>query len=103
MFTSSQRLLVLVHIHVLVLVDHMHVDCSLLPQGVLHLVLHMLGDRRLVDCVVGVDGSGEDTLAVTVSNRGMIFIIVPLHVRQLATHCMKDGLWCTSVPLFATW
>ena len=44
LLTSSQRLLVLV--------DHMHVDCSLLPQGVLHLVLHMLGNGRLVDRMV---------------------------------------------------
>ena len=60
LFASSQR--------VLVLVDHMHVDCSLLPQGVLHLVLHMLGNGRLVDRVVGVDDSGEDALAVSVGN-----------------------------------
>ena len=60
LLTSSQR--------VPVLVDHMHVDCSLLPQGVLHLVLHMLGNGRLVDRVVGVDGSGEDALAVSVGN-----------------------------------
>ena len=39
---------------VLVLVDHMHVDCSLLPQGVLHLVLHVMGDRRLEDHVVTI-------------------------------------------------
>ena len=79
---------------VLVLVDHMHVDCSLLPQGVLHLVLHILGNGRLedhvvtihnhhyhrhhhhhenrclVDRVVGVDGSGEDALAVSMGNLG---------------------------------
>ena len=92
---------------VLVLVDHMHVDCSLLPQGVLHPVLHMLGDGRLVNRMVRVDGCGEDALAVTVGNlhrnnekvhkdlkrkshRGMIFIFVPLHVRQLATLRKKN-------------
>ena len=62
LLTSSQRLLVLV--------DHMHVDCSLLPQGVLHLVLHMLGNGRLVDRMVGVDGRGEYALAVSVGNLG---------------------------------
>ena len=55
---------------VLVLVDHMHVHCSLLPQRVLHLVLDVLGDRRLVNRVIGVDGGGEDALAVTVGNLG---------------------------------
>ena len=64
--TSSQRVPVLV----LVFVDHMHFGCSLLPQGVLHLVLHVLGDGCLVDRMLGVDGSGEDTLAVTVGNLG---------------------------------
>ena len=83
----------------------MHIGCSLLPQGVLHLVLHLLGNGRLVNRVVRVDGCGEDALAVTVGNlhrnnekvhkerkshRGMIFIAVPLHVRQFATLRKKN-------------
>jgi len=30
----------------------------------------VLGDRRLVNRVIGVDGGGEDALAVTVGNLG---------------------------------
>ena len=41
---------------------------SLLPQGVLDLVLDILGYGSLVDGMVGVDGCGEDTLAVSVGN-----------------------------------
>ena len=120
----------------------MHIGCSLLPQGVLHLVLHMLGNGRLVDRMVRVNGCGEDTLAVTVGNLHRnnekvhkdlkkkespwndIHICPPScpsachpEKKELITsewkkrilknqdnhphHCMKDGLWCTSVPLFA--
>ena len=41
---------------------------SLLPQGVLDLVLHILGYGSLVDGVVRVDGCGENTFAVPVGH-----------------------------------
>ena len=84
---------------------------SLLPQGVLDLVLDILGYGSLVDGMIGVDGCGEHTLAVPVGNlvgqkmqriqdwdksenyRWVIFVFVPLHVGQLATLWRKTSGW----------
>ena len=41
---------------------------SFLPQGILDLVLDVLGYGGLVDGVVRVDGRGEDAFAVPVGN-----------------------------------
>ena len=41
---------------------------SFLPQGILDLVLDILGYGGLVDGVIRMDGRGEDALAVPVGN-----------------------------------